>query len=414
MWEKFAHIIETIDTEPGALVRAARWVRDKGYKSPLVVMDKNTRAVAGGTLLSALSGLDAREYIFPDELLSADEFAVGRLTAAYSPERDLIVAVGSGTIGDLCKFVAARIDRPVAVVGTAPSMDGYASGGSAMTLQKLKVTPQTKLPRAIFCDPDILKDAPMNMIAAGLGDILGKITSMADWKLAHMLNGERYDEGVASLIETALQKCLDGAPLVKSRSPEAIQGITEALIMSGIAMSLYGDSRPASGTEHHMSHYWELRYLMEGKPPILHGTKVGVAAVCALTMWQWLPDIPSPPAKSGRAAILLRVREMYGASAEDIIKTENPDPPFERILENWPNILELARSLPRAREIAAVLESLGAPSSPSGIGLDAVTLKDGVVLSRERKKTYTLLQLLGGLGLLEGFADRLAGEFFNL
>ncbi len=410
MWEQFSHIIGTIDTAPGALGRAAPWIKDKGFKRPLVVMDSNTKAVAGEALLAALGDIDATQYLFTDELLVADEYAVGRLTAAYSPDRDIIVAVGSGTIGDLCKFIAARVGRPVAVVGTAPSMDGYASSSSAMTLRGLKVTPQTKIPDAIFCDPDVLKDAPMNMIAAGLGDIFGKITSMADWRLAHMLSGERWDEGVAALVETALQKCLDGAPLVKTRSPVVIRDITDALIMSGIAMSLYGDSRPASGTEHHLSHYWELRYLLEGKPPVLHGTKVGVATICGLTMWQWLPEALARPVPEDRAETLRRVREMYGASAGDIVKTENPNPPFENIQERWPDILELARSLPRPGEIAALLEALGAPSRPAGIGLDAGTLKDGVVLARERKKTYTLLQLLGNLGLLESFAERLASE----
>ena len=413
IWQAYRHIISHIEVERGALARVPAWIRAAGYARPLIVADENTDAAAGRTLRACLDaeGVPYDAFTYPPQKaeLIADETAAGALLAAFEPANDLIVAVGSGTLNDICKYVSFKADRPFIVVGTAPSMDGYASAGAAMTLHCNKITPQTHTPQAIFCDADILCAAPLPMLAAGLGDMLGKITSLADWQLSRLLTGEEMPPEIVDLVNTAVRRCSDSVAGASRREPEAVRAIAEGLILSGLAMSLYGDSRPASGTEHHLAHYWELRFLAEGRAPALHGLKVGVAALCALRLWKGLPEAPPKPGISADIEPLIRAR--YGLAAPELLKTQNPEIPYGELAAKWPSVRAIADSLPAPEEVEALLSALNAPLAPAEIGVDPVTLRESVLLARQRKKTYTLLQLLGNCGLLEEAGRTLADTY---
>jgi len=417
MWEKYKHIIPHILIGSGVIDTVADWVLSSFYKNILVVCDPNTYRVAGETVLAALraaGGITVRECRFIEDEPLPDEFAVGFVMAAYTPDVDLIFAVGSGTINDICTYVGAQVGCPSAIVGTAPSMDGYASPGSAMLFDGVKVTPMTQCPVAIFCDIDILAAAPLKMIAAGLGDMLGKITALADWRLSNLLTCEEIPQDVYGLMEAALSRVLAGAGRAAVRDPAVIQSITEGLILSGIAMALYGDSRPASGTEHHLAHFWEMRLLQQGKTPALHGIKVGLGTVIGLTMWRELAsDEPNDVASitDSKNNYEKDIHRLYGQSAENILQTQNPNLPAGHIINHLPQIKDIAKSLPSPEDIATMLSLSGERVCPSEIELDADTLRESIVYARDRKKTYTILQLLGNLDLLEDYAHRVEQYF---
>ena len=432
MWKDYRSIIPHIAVDHGEIDRVADWVLSSGYKTILVVCDPNTRRVAGSRVIESLrtAGLAVTECNFAADEPIPDEHAIGFLTAVFTTDIELILGVGSGTINDICTFVGVRVGCPSAIVATAPSMDGYASLGSAMLLGGIKVTPPTQCPVAIFCDIDLLTDAPMLLTAAGLGDMLGKITALADWRLAHILVDEPMPEDIVSIVEDALEKIVAGAPHLAKRDPAVIKSVTEGLILSGIAMSLYGDSRPASGTEHHLAHFWEMRMLAEGRKPALHGIKVGLATITALIMWKELLGLSAPGVAEGdcgsEAAITAalvgknskeiyaqNIRRLYGISAYAILQTENPNLPIEHIKANWQAIIDIADSLPAPEDVAAMLSEVEAPVRPSTIDLSGDTLRDSIIYARDRKKTYTLLQLLGDLGCLEGYAERVSLYFAN-
>lgn len=105
----------------------------------------------------------------------------------------------------------------------------------------------------------------MEMITAGLGDILGKYTCLLDWKMAHIITGEYYCSHIADMVKEAVEIVVEESTRIKDRNPDAVKAVTEALVLSGIAMSFVGNSRPASGSEHHLSHYWEMKFQAEGK-----------------------------------------------------------------------------------------------------------------------------------------------------
>ncbi|MCL2662815.1 MAG: iron-containing alcohol dehydrogenase [Oscillospiraceae bacterium] len=426
MFEKYSKIIPHIIVESGAINTVADWALRNEYKNILVVFDTCTREVAGTRVVDFLVAADIKvvECCFPSDEPEPDEFSIGYLTAAYTPDIDLILGVGSGTINDICTFVGAKVGCPSAIVGTAPSMDGYASLGSAMLLDGLKVTPSTQCPVAVFCDIDILAAAPVNMIAAGLGDMLGKITAMADWRLANLLVSEPMPKDIVSIVETALDKIIKGAPHLPDRNPDVIKSVTEGLILSGIAMSLYGDSRPASGTEHHLAHFWEMRMIAEGVKPALHGIKVGIATIAGLVMWKELLALLSDStfetfgsferfgcvdnADKCASNYSEEIHRLYGRSAENILKTKNPGLSIDHIKANLKSIIDIAKSLPSPEEVAAMLTSVAAPVRHSKISLSDDTLRDSIIYARDRKKIYTIMQLLGDLGCLDDFAEHVS------
>ena len=424
MWEKYSNIIPHIAVDSGVIKTVADWAVSKGYRQILVVSDPNTRRVAGDYVIKSLlsAGVTIYECCYPENEPVPDERSIGKLTAAYNTDTDLILGIGSGTINDICTFVGSQVGCPSAIVGTAPSMDGYASLGSAMLLDGIKVTPPTQCPIAIFCDIDILVDAPMLLAAAGLGDMLGKFTAHADWRLSQILTGEPVPEEIISIVKDALDKIVKGAPYLMERDPTVIKSVTEGLILSGIAMSLYGDSRPASGLEHHLAHFWEMRMLALGRKPALHGIKVGLATVTGLVLWKELlsllqtDDFSFSPADVHKSHSTCdtyekEIRRLYGRTADSILQVKNPIVPIEDINKNIQAIIDIAKTLPSPEDISAMLRAAGAPVRLSEIDLSEDILYDSVIFARDRKKTYTLLQLLGNLGYLEEFA-KLVQKYF--
>ena len=255
------------------------------------------------------AGLAYHKRVFQTETpLVPNEYALGSVLAAMTSQDDMLLAVGSGTLNDVTKYVSARTGIPYVIAATAPSMDGYASTVAPTILDGFKTTLPAVYPAAIVADVDILKDAPMPMLTAGFGDIIGKFTSLADWRLSHQLNGEYYCPEVAGVIEAAVETCAANAQALAQREPQAIQAVTEALILSGLAMGMVGVSRPASGAEHQMAHYWEMDALHRGEEHPLHGNAVGVGTVLAASLYEmaaeYLPQGFAAPDKGQILACL--------------------------------------------------------------------------------------------------------------
>ena len=285
--------LKAIDIGRGALQRLPEMLRGLGFHKAYLAADVNTWEAAGKEAAAILSaGCFAFEsFVLPDPELVPDEAAVGTLLLHMPEDADVVLAVGAGTMNDLCKYVSRLKGLPYVILATAPSMDGFVSAGAALIVDHVKVTYEAQGPAAFIADTEILARAPMEMITAGLGDMLGKYTCLLDWKLANLITGEYYCEHVADMVRTALRTMLAQSSRIRERDPEVIGSITEALVLTGIAMKFAGNSRPASGCEHHMSHFWEMLFLMHGKKAILHGTKVGVAAIACLQMYHMLAEI---------------------------------------------------------------------------------------------------------------------------
>lgn len=303
--------IQAIRVGSGVIQELSGILRDLGASHIFLVADNYTYEAAGRQVEQLLdqAGLAYHKRVFQTETpLVPNEYALGSVLAAMTSQDDMLLAVGSGTLNDVTKYVSARTGVPYVIAATAPSMDGYASTVAPTILDGFKTTLPAVYPAAIVADVDILKDAPMPMLTAGFGDIIGKFTSLADWRLSHQLNGEYYCPEVAGVIEAAVETCAANAKALAQREPQAIQAVTEALILSGLAMGMVGVSRPASGAEHQMAHYWEMDALRRGEEHPLHGNAVGVGTVLAASLYEmaaeYLPQGFAAPDKGQILACL--------------------------------------------------------------------------------------------------------------
>ena len=198
-----------------------------GCKKPFIVCDGDTKKAAWHFVQPVLekAGIGYVLYTIHRTHPEPDEETVGEITMAFDPACDCILAVGSGVINDCCKVLARAVGKPQLVVGTAPSMDGYTSTGAAMIMGGMKVTYPVAVPTSILADTAVLKDAPMELIRAGYGDIVGKFSALNDWKLSHAVKGEYFCQKVYDLMAEALQKkgySLNAQVMQREKEPDIV------------------------------------------------------------------------------------------------------------------------------------------------------------------------------------------------
>lgn len=425
--------IDDIIIEAGALSRIPEVLSRYDYRKICIVSDTHTNEVAGKAVCRLLeqSGYAYSQIIFTQEELVPDEHIIGSFLIEIPNDCDLILAVGSGSINDLCKFVSFKLKIDYFIIGTAPSMDGYASNVAPLIVKDLKTTYEVGMPKVIIGDLDILCQAPITMIAAGAGDILGKYVCLADWKMAHLVTGEYYCEYVESLIRESIEAVVSGVDKACERDREAVGSIMEGLVLSGIAMSYVGNSRPASGSEHHLSHYWEMQSLFGGSHGALHGTKVGIGTVLGLHMYRVLPDYLEQTIISKKEDTAssnsfsyenwaVKIKEAYLQAAPQVLVLEcqvhkNSDEEVQKrigkLIEHMGEIIELIHTLPKAETIIELLKKMEAPYLPVQIGVDNITLKNSVLYAKDLRNRFGLLQLLYDINKIEEMSERIVRDF---
>ena len=414
--------LKRVSIGKGALEDLPRFARELGYESLFLISDPVTYDIAGKRCMEILRAAGVKAAIRVLTHTDFDEATLGELLINLPRDCDLVVAVGTGSINDMTRFFSYRVGRPFFTVATAAPMDGFASSIAALNVNHMKTTFDAQTPTAILGDTDILKGAPYRMIAAGLGDLLGKLTCLCDWKLSRLINGEHYCERTVELVERCVHDVLADAGRAKDRDPEVLGNIMNGLVLTGVAMSLYGNSRPASGCEHHMSHYWEMLFEQQGRRPAPHGTQVSVGTVLVLKLVEALRrtqvdfDAARAAARAYDPAAWEReIRRAYGPAAEGILALEetarknDPEGRLRRIdaMEaHWEEIDALLAALPSSESIMELLRSLQSPCLPAEIGVDGQLLKDTFLYCKEVRARYTILQLLWDLELLDPLSDQ--------
>ena len=282
-------------------------------------------------------------------------------------DASLIIGIGSGVIQDLCKYVSKTSGVPYMVVATAPSMDGYASPGAAMILRGMKETVSAGLPRAIVADVDVLCQAPMDMIRAGFGDIIGKYSSLCDWKLAHAVNNEKLCPYVYRFTYEMIERVKEKAAGLILRDGDSIAALFEALIVVGILMSFVGNSRPASGSEHHLSHFFEISGIVMDLPYLTHGIDVAYSTVITARIREKLCALPFPHRRfrEDTEKIKEKLTAVYGDKVtEGCLALQKKVGAYERnllpvYLEKEAEVKGILSEMPGASEIETILFSVG-------------------------------------------------------
>ena len=410
----------------GAVESVPEMLAAMGKKRPFVVCDQNTYEVAGRRVCEILdrAGVEHGLYVIPGKRISPAEWEVGSALMHYDPRCDMLLGVGSGVVNDTCKVLAHAIGVPSAIVGTAPSMDGYASNSSSMEVNHVKVSLYNHAPVGILLDSEILAQAPMRMLWAGLGDMVAKYIAVCEWRISHIVTGEFYCESIAQMMRSALKKIVDASDGITKRDPDAIQSIAEGLVVAGMAMAYAEISRPASGLEHYFSHMWEMMALERGVPYDLHGIQVGVGTVLSMKLYRKIRQIQPDRAKAeahmkafSRADWEAQVRRIFGKTADEIIaiedKTHKNDPArhakrLDNLVNHWDEILKIIdEELPDYDALYQTMAKTGMPMRPSEIDVPMDDVVDAFIGARDIRDKYLSCSFLWDLGLTDEFAEYL-------
>ena len=424
--------IEDIKVGKGVITQLPTVIKSYQGEKVFIIEDSHTYEVAGKKVEELLENkFKVSKYVFNEEHLHPNELAIGRLLLEIPVGVSLIIAVGSGTINDISRFLSSKLGIPYVIVGTAPSMDGYASVVSPLICDGVKVTYDGVYPLAIVCDTDIMRQAPMLMLQAGLGDILGKYTALADWHIANTLNGEYFCTEVEKLVLSSLKKCEEAAAGVTRRDAKTVENITEALILSGIAIGMVGASRPASGGEHYLSHCYEMMFMNSGdNTKWLHGNTVGVGVGIVAYAFKYAKDLDIHKIlKKGDYLHLDKnkwkqnITDVFTISATNIIQFKQDSINFneqerkvsmQKILTKWDDIKKICNvNVPEPEEIINTLKKAGAVWNPKDIGLDKELFKKSLIAAKDMRNRYGILQLLEDIGMLDGAADYISNIYYK-
>jgi len=342
-------------------------------KTILIVCDNITWKLAGEKVQNILSkaGYKVRIHIAETQnypTLVPNEKTIAHLLYETDKDVGLILGIGSGTINDICKMVAYKTNIDSAIIATAPSMDGYASSLVPLIVDNSKITYPAQYPYAIICDTEIIKTAPDIMFYAGFGDIVGKYMALTDWRLTVTMNNEYYCPMTVQLVENTVNLCVSSSQEYMQRDDLAVKNMTEALLLAGIAMGLVGISRPASGSEHHLAHFWELDALKKGIEHPLHGNSVGVGTIVS-------------------------------AEAYKIMKNK------------FPELLEV--SPPDPDYLREIYKKIGMFNSPVSLGVSRELFKETILNAYRIRPRYTIFNYTKDKGLLPELAEELTEKFYG-
>lgn len=423
---------EAIVTGRGVVDQTGQVFRDTfGQATAIIVADENTYAVAGEQVKASLTaaGIDQAEpYIFPGTpTLYAGYENVTTLREALEKVDAIVVSIASGTLNDIAKLASGELGRKYMNVCTAASMDGYAAFGASITRDGFKITRNCPAPAALVADYDIMAGAPERLTATGLGDLIEKVPGGADWLVADELGIEAVDDYVWDLVQGPLRGALSNPEGLRSGDVEAIAGLADGLLMSGLAMQAHQSSRPASGAGHNFSHQWEMEgHGLDWEPPLSHGNKVGIGSVATSAVYDLLPslDVASidperraaewlTPEQNDQRVIDLQpipaIQEAaLGQSRAKYVPADQAAARVQLIKDNWDAIL--ARVKPQvipAPEIADILKKVGGPYHPAQIDIDMDKMKLTYYQSQTIRSRYTIMDALFELGLLDQVVEQL-------
>lgn len=310
--------------------------------------------------------------------LHANEISTAEVLAKLEGDVEVIVAVGSGTIHDIARFCAHERGIRFVSCPTGASVDGFCSTVAAMTWYGFKKTLPAVAPEIVLADTEIIKNAPMELVRSGVGDIMAKYTALADWKMAHVLTNELLCEKIYSIMQRAADTVMQSVPGIVRGEESAYADVTYALIMSGIAMQMMGNSRPASGAEHHISHMIEMEpEAFPVKFPAMHGEKTGVGSLIAVREYKRLAKIEDiTPYITDYAPIPEEhFRKFFGERLADSLMKENENDCLakvsrEKLSASWGELRRIIDELPTEEYLYGLLEMLDAKRDLASIGVE--------------------------------------------
>ena len=306
---------------------------------------------------------------------------------------EVVVAVGSGTVMDICRYCAWKMDIPLVVCATVASMDGFCANVLSIIMDGHKYSLTTVAPSLVIADLNIIRNAPLFLSVSGICDILAKYTSLADWRIAHLVTGEYYCEKIAALAEDAAVSVMESCEGLLHGDLNAYEKMTYAQMLSGAAMQLIGNSRPASGAEHLVAH------LLEMEPPgfpectLMHGQAVGIGTILTARKYHQLAKM-TPTAKPFVPVDETEIRQQFGHLAGNVLKANVDDVlgtfDSQLIVDHWTEICDIIATIPTEETYVELYRKLGAPTSLTDAGLSEDNWEEIFTMSAAIRNRLTL------------------------
>lgn len=402
-------------------------------KKVVIVADDNTYNAAGRKVCGILDAAGTQmedSFIFKDPELYA-EWSYLQQLEAYLKERDAVpVAVGSGVINDLTKLASHHLGRRYVIVGTAASMDGYTAYGASITYEGNKQTFDCPAPLGVVFDPAVAAKAPAGMSASGYADLLAKVPAGADWIISDAVGSEAIDDFAFDLVQKNLRKALSDPAAVADGDVEATGMLADGLIMSGFAMQAISSSRPASGTDHQFSHFWDMEGLCYNGRHVSHGFKVGIGTMVSTACLEFLISkdltrldidacVAAWPTWEAQEAYIRKIFEgkpghLARGLAESRAKYCGPEEircQLNAIVAVWPELRERIREqIIPFDDVKEMLRLVGAPSRPEEIGVSKARLRDTFKCIPFMRNRYTGIDLIYRAGLLDEVTEHIFGR----
>ncbi len=402
-------------------------------QTAIIVADLNTWEVAGKAVFASLEAAgisQEKPFIFTDEELYAEWQHVEKLQAHLANVEAVAIAVGSGVMNDLTKYVSHLLNRKYMCVGTAASMDGYTAYGSSITKDGNKQTFDCPAPYGFVMDPVIAAAAPKELAASGYADLIAKIPAGADWMLADAMGSEAIDQFAWDLVQNGLRESLGDPAAVFAGDVEKTEALSEGLLMSGFAMQAIQSSRPASGTEHQFSHCWDMEDLCFGGKHVSHGFKVGIGTLASTASLEFLleKDIENLDVEKCVEAWKSweeqeqEIREVFegkpGHIARGLKETrdkyvdkEGLRKQLEALKAAWPTLKEQIREqiIPFA-EVRENLRLVGAPYEPEHIGVSRERMRKTFSYIPYMRSRFANIDVVYRCGYMEELMERLFGK----
>ena len=283
-------------------------------------------------------------------------------------------------------------------------MDGYASKGAAMLFGGMKITTNAAVPTAIIADTAVIKDAPLEMLKAGYGDIIGKYSCLNDWRLSALVNGEALCPFIYELTFNTVEAVAKMGKAIISRDERSVEFLMRALVIVGIAMAYMGNSRPASGSEHHLSHFFEVVGIVKNEPYFCHGIDVAYSSYVTAKIREAILKLDSPTEKPFDLTEWEKeIKRVYATEENDevslgVVKAqkdlgwifENKMPTY---VSKWQKIKEVLADAPTPNETLAMLESAELSLDEFYSTYSDEKISDAVRYAKDLKDRYTVLWL---------------------
>lgn len=396
-------LLHVVEIDRGVSERAVEYVRQMGFESPiLVVSDRNTYQALAEKLESILKkgGYQVVSAIFSDELLKPDEDAVKKVREGLT-RAESCLAVGSGTLNDICKYASYLEEKPYAVFATAPSMNGYASANASLIIKEHRTSKQAKSPVGILMDVDVLAKAPKRLIRSGIGDMLCRSTVQGDWLLSHLLLDTPYQTLPFELIEEEEAVLLEESAEIVAGDRDGLSALSAALIKSGLGMWLAEGSYPASQSEHMVAHVMEMAFPKDSAKSY-HGEQIAVTTLAMASIQERILQRDEAPIfkpkfdKSLMTAFLPEnvVTECEKLWAKKPVSHQQVFALNKKLEQNWSDIQEKIARVQESREVLLhALNAAGLGLTPEAIGWHAQHFEWAVKVAHMTRDRFTFLDV---------------------